>query len=265
MPAAAMPARLIHLRQVGRGHPRIRRQPVHLGLVEQQEDRAGAADAVAVRWRRRAAPRSAPARAARPPAPWPSSTMSSWSPNLMDVVGQALAQAGVSSSTKPVVAQRALLGDADVGDGGLLAVRSLPLVVTAAVPSLRRSIDAERAARHAGAAAVADVVLHHHGAELGAEQRPGRAHVEAPGVRAVLAHVGGHQPAEFWRVRRRRIRGRQVLPRRRTLPRRRADARACRGRPARGRTPAPRRCARWPCSMKATCRQVLAPSAPVLS
>ena len=54
----------------------------------------------------------------------------------------------------------------------------------------------ERAGRHAVAAAVADVVLHDDGAELGAEQRPGRAHVQAAGVRAVLAHVRGHQPAE---------------------------------------------------------------------
>src|SRR3712207_7051329 len=41
-----------------------------------------------------------------------------------------------------------------------------------------------------------DVLLHHHGAELGAEQRPGGAHVEAPGVGAVLADVGHHQPAQ---------------------------------------------------------------------
>src|SRR3712207_8124919 len=47
------------------------------------------------------------------------------------------------------------------------------------------------AGRHAVAAAVADVALHHHGAELGAEQRPGRADVQAAGVRAVLADVGG--------------------------------------------------------------------------
>src|SRR5262249_779806 len=52
-----------------------------------------------------------------------------------------------------------------------------------------------RAGRHAVPAAVADVVLHHHGAELGAEQRSGRAHVQAGCVRTVLAHVRGHQPA----------------------------------------------------------------------
>src|SRR3712207_9063145 len=53
------------------------------------------------------------------------------------------------------------------------------------------------AGRHAVAAAVADVALHHHGAELGAEQRAGRADVQAAGVRAVLADVGGHQPADL--------------------------------------------------------------------
>src|SRR6202012_1406958 len=35
------------------------------------------------------------------------------------------------------------------------------------------------------AAAVADIGLHDHGPELGAEDRPGRAHVQAGGVRAV--------------------------------------------------------------------------------
>ena len=54
----------------------------------------------------------------------------------------------------------------------------------------------ERARRHAVAAAVADVLLDDDGAELGPEQRPGRADLEAGGVGAVLAHVRGHQPAE---------------------------------------------------------------------
>src|SRR5205823_6263006 len=54
----------------------------------------------------------------------------------------------------------------------------------------------EGACRDAVAAAVADVVLDHDSAELGAEDRPRRADVEAAGVGAVLAHVGLHQPAE---------------------------------------------------------------------
>ena len=50
-----------HRRQVARGHDRVGRQPVDLGLVEQQEERAVAADAVVGVVRRRAAPRSTPA------------------------------------------------------------------------------------------------------------------------------------------------------------------------------------------------------------
>src|SRR5205823_9987847 len=50
--------------------------------------------------------------------------------------------------------------------------------------------------RDAVAAAVADVVLDHDGAELGAEDRARRADVEAARVRAVLAHVRAHQPPE---------------------------------------------------------------------
>ena len=76
-------------------------------------------------------------------------------------------------------------------------------------------------------AAVAHVVLDHHGAELGAEQRAGRAHVQAGRLGAVLAHVAGHQPADALG---------------------RASAAAVTG-----------------CSMNATCRQVDAPRPPVLS
>src|SRR5262249_12387189 len=54
---------------------------------------------------------------------------------------------------------------------------------------------AERAGGDAVAAAVADVVLDHHGAELGAHQRARGADVQAAGLGAVLAHVAGHQPA----------------------------------------------------------------------
>src|SRR5436190_5504971 len=56
--------------------------------------------------------------------------------------------------------------------------------------------DAERAGGHAVAAAVADVRLDDDGAVLGSEQRAGRADVEAGRVRAVLADVRAHQPAE---------------------------------------------------------------------
>ena len=54
-----------------------------------------------------------------------------------------------------------------------------------------------RAARHAIAAPIANVLLHNDCAELGAEQRARRAHVQTPRVRAVLAHVGAHQPPEI--------------------------------------------------------------------
>ena len=46
MPAAASAGPLEHLREVGSAHPGIGGQAVDLRLVEQQEHRAGAADAV---------------------------------------------------------------------------------------------------------------------------------------------------------------------------------------------------------------------------
>ena len=64
---------------------------------------------------------------------------------------------------------------------------------------------AERARGHAVAAAVADVLLHDDRAELGAEERAGRADVEAARVRAVLADVRLHQPAQRLRVERRAV------------------------------------------------------------
>jgi hypothetical protein len=39
-------------------------------------------------------------------------------------------------------------------------------------------------------------LLHNDSAELGAEQRARRAHVQTLRVRAVLAHIGAHQPPE---------------------------------------------------------------------
>src|SRR3954451_840508 len=54
--------------------------------------------------------------------------------------------------------------------------------------------DAEWTGRGAVAAAVAHVGLEDHGLELRADERAGRAGVEAAGVRAVLAHVGHEDP-----------------------------------------------------------------------
>ena len=89
-------------------------------------------------------------------------------------MGHAFAQAG-SGRREPVVAERALPGAA----------------------FLRAAIDHPvRARRHAIAAPVAHVLLDHDRAELAPEQRARRAHVEAGRVRAVLAHVAGHQPPQ---------------------------------------------------------------------
>ena len=83
--------------------------------------------------------------------------------------------------TEPVIAQRAFLGDADIGRG---ARTFAPLD------------HAERTRRDAVSAPVAHVVLNDDGSELGAHERPGRADVEACRMRAVLAHIGRHQPAD---------------------------------------------------------------------
>src|SRR6202012_6039346 len=88
-----------------------------------------------------------------------------------------------------VVAQRALLGHAQVGDLGLLPFPLPALGLRGGRPVGTALDDAERAARHAGAAPVAHVGLDDDGTELGPEQRAGRAHVEASGVRAVLSDV----------------------------------------------------------------------------
>src|SRR4029453_17700041 len=61
---------------------------------------------------------------------------------------------------------------------------------------------AVRAGRDAVPAPVADVLLHDDGSELGPEQRTGRADVQAGRVRAVLAHVGRHQPLDAGLLRR---------------------------------------------------------------
>src|SRR5204862_1254952 len=55
---------------------------------------------------------------------------------------------------------------------------------------------AEGASDDAVAASVADVLLDDDGAELRAKERARRADVQASRLRAVLAHVGAHEPAE---------------------------------------------------------------------
>src|SRR5690606_16723776 len=85
--------------------------------------------------------------------------------------GAGLGAGRFHAGAEPVVAQGALPGASVLG------------------PPLD---DPVRAGGHAVAAAVADVLLHDDGAELGTEQRARRAHVEAGGVGAVLAHVGRH-------------------------------------------------------------------------
>src|SRR6266550_3163016 len=60
--------------------------------------------------------------------------------------------------------------------------------------------DAKGTAGDAGAAAVADIRLDHHGVELGADDRAGRAHLDTAGLDAVLAHVAHHEPAAVVRA-----------------------------------------------------------------
>src|SRR6185437_226161 len=57
----------------------------------------------------------------------------------------------------------------------------------------------ERTGRDAIAAAVANVLLHHDGVELGAEDRPRRAGFEARRRRAMLADIAHHQPVALER------------------------------------------------------------------
>jgi hypothetical protein len=163
-----------HGRQVAGGDHRVGRQAVHLGLVEQQEKRPAAADAV-----RRVVQvqlRVLLARRVQVLDPQPGPFAQLVKRAELDGLGRAGLGAGrLHAGAEPVVAQRALV---------CLAVLLAP------------GDHAERAGPDAVTAAVADVVLDHHGAELGAEQRPGRAHVQAGRLGAVLAHVAGHQPAD---------------------------------------------------------------------
>src|SRR5207248_2031021 len=95
-------------------------------------------------------------------------------PELDRVGGARLRACGLEADLEPVVAQGALLRRA------------------------RHRVDVddpERAGGDAGATAVADVRLDHHGVELGADDGAGRTHFQAPRLDAVLAHVAHHQPA----------------------------------------------------------------------
>src|SRR3546814_6126778 len=79
----------------------------------------------------------------------------------------------------------------DVCSSDLVAERALMRLAV----ELIHGHDAEGAGRYAIAAAVADVLLHDHGVELGAENRAGRAGFQTGRGVAVLAHVAHHQPA----------------------------------------------------------------------
>ena len=131
----------------------------------------------------------------------------------LDRVGRARLRArGLEAVLQAVVAEGALGG---------------PAVVVVAVD------DAERARRDAVAAAVADVGLQDHRLELGADQRAGRAGVQAARVRAVLADVGHEHPAPPVRRRdgarrcRAAVSSLEQLDEAHVAPRRRAERRPC--------------------------------------
>src|SRR5439155_11712768 len=96
---------------------------------------------------------------------------------------------------EPVVAERAL-PDAPVLLLAQLEAEDLRWRVARLPGDVPLVEHAEGARRHAVAAAVADVLLNDDGVELGAEERAGRADIEAGGVGAVLADVRAHQPAQ---------------------------------------------------------------------
>jgi hypothetical protein len=154
---ASRSGRLPEGRQVAGGGHRVGREAVHLGLVEQQEEGAGAADPVSlVAQVELGAVHPGPVQLAQALV----------GPGLqlvelpeLDRLGRAGVRAGrFQVVPEPVVAERAL---------------PRPAVVLAPVD------DPERAGGHAVPAAVADVRLDHDRAELGAEQGAGRADLEA--------------------------------------------------------------------------------------
>src|SRR5215468_10611630 len=89
------------------------------------------------------------------------------------------------------------VGRTGFGAGGLhvlfeavVAERALPRA-----PIVMKPVDhAERAVDHAIPTAVADVRLNIDGVELGANDRAGRATLQATGAHAVLAYIGVEQP-----------------------------------------------------------------------
>ena len=163
-----------HAAQVSCRNNRVVRQAVHRRLVEEQEERAGPADAVV-------------GVVAVEPGLGDSGFVELLDsgasrgvqlverPELDGIRRAGLGARRLQPVPQPVVAQRALVG---------------PAIVLSAIDH------AEGATGHAVTAAVADLLLHDHGPEFGAEQRSRRAHVQAAGVGAVLADVGHHQPAK---------------------------------------------------------------------
>src|SRR5699024_6020364 len=108
-----------------------------------------------------------------------------------------------SVSTLPEFVEVAELdgfGGAGLGTGRFHAVTD-PVVAQGALPGpsvlLPAVDDAVRAGGDAVPAAVADVLLDHDGLELGVEKGPGRTHVHTCGVGAAFTHVRGHEPAEL--------------------------------------------------------------------
>ncbi len=178
MPAAerarSEPGRPPDRREVARRDDRVGRQPVDLGVVGQQEERPGAADAVA-----RVVPVQLRALLARHPhalQPRRGTLAQLVERAELDRLGRACLRARrLLASLEAVVAERAL---------------PHPPVPAALVEH------AERARDDAVAAAVAHVRLHHDGPELRPEQRAGRAHVQTRRLGAVLADVRAHQPAQ---------------------------------------------------------------------
>ncbi len=163
-----------HPGEVAGGDHRVGGQAVDLGVVEEEEEGAHAADAVG----RVGAVEAGLGHARR------------------------LQRVDPSRGPGPQLVQRPELDRLGRAGGGARRLQPAPQPVVAhgAFPGppvpLALVDHPERAGGDAVAAAVADVLLHHHGAELGAHQRPGGAHLQAGGRRAVLAHVGAHQPPE---------------------------------------------------------------------
>ena len=113
------------IRDSGGGDHGVRRQPVHLGLVEQQEDRPGAADAVV-------GVRAVESRLGIPQLVQGGHAVGGSAPQLLQVPElDGRGRAGLrarrgGAHPKPVVAEGALGGDADLGAGGRARARPGP-------------------------------------------------------------------------------------------------------------------------------------------